>query len=94
MGLFKEDVESVYEEDIKPRLVEKDGSVHIIMVNSFDKWTNELFGCDSKYTIQMEKIISSMQKDGYEIVDIKFITANNEAFSSLMKGFHTLIMYK
>ena len=43
------------------------------MVNSFSKWINQNFGCEDKYTTQIDEIISSMQLDGYEIVDIKLI---------------------
>lgn len=64
------------------------------MVNSFSKWINQNFGCEDKYTTQIDEIISSMQLDGYEIVDIKIDSLQNQGLSGSMEGFHTVILYK
>lgn len=84
----------VFEKEIKPRLKEKDGFTHIIMVNSFSKFLNQNFGCEDKYTTQMDEIITSMQMLGYEIVDMKVTVMQNQGFTGKMEGFNTLIMYK
>lgn len=42
------------------------------MVNSFSKWLNQTFECENKYTGQIDGIITAMQENGYEIVDVKF----------------------
>ena len=75
MGIFnkaqKQVAENIYEKSVKPHLKEKDGLTHIVMVNSFGKWINQAFGCEDKYTEQIDYILTSMQQDGYEIIDMK-----------------------
>lgn len=97
MGLFsstqKTMASSVYS-NMKKYLKPKDGKTHVIMVNSFSKWLNQSFECESKYTTQIDTIISNMQNDGYEIVDIKFNSLLNQGISGEMEGFRTLILYK
>lgn len=97
MGFFnnvqKETAVATYEQ-MKKYLKNKDGKVHVLMVNSFSKFVNEIFGCESKYTTQIDEIILRMQNDGYEIVDIKFNSVQNQGVSGQMEGFHTLIIYK
>lgn len=98
MGLFnnvqKVTSVSIYESQIKPRLKEKDGFTHIIMVNSFSKWLNQNFGCEDKYTTQIDEILTAMQKDGYEILDVKFNSIQGQGLTKQMEGYHTLITYK
>lgn len=84
---------SVYA-NLQEYLSPKDGKVHVVMVNSFSKWTNQNFGCEDKYTTQINSIVSLMQRDGYEIVDIKFNSIMNQGVLGTAEGFHTLIMYK
>lgn len=97
MGLFnnmqKNMAINVYN-DVKKHLSEKDGNKHVVMINSFSKWINQNFGCEDKYTTQIDEIISSMQCDGYEIIDIKFNSIQGQGLSGQMEGFHTLIVYK
>lgn len=85
---------NIYDESIKPCLRVKDGKVHVVMINSFSKWINQSFDCESKYTNQIDAILFLMQKDGYEIIDIKFNSLKNQGLSGEMEGFHTLIIYK
>ncbi|MBP2015737.1 hypothetical protein [Anaerococcus degeneri] len=98
MGFFssgqKAIAQSIYEKEVKPNLCEKDGFVHIIMINSFSKWNNQIFCVEDKYTNQVGEIVNSMQADGYEIVDIKFTTLQNQGMFKDGEGFNTLIMYK
>lgn len=87
---------SVYE-SAKKYLKPKDGNVHVVMFNSFSKLMNEIFCCEDKYTTQIDEIVSQMQNDGYEIVDIKVTILQNQGtglFGSDMEGYSTLIMYK
>jgi hypothetical protein len=98
MGIFnwfqKKAADAIYD-DVKELLKPKDGFVHVIMINSFSKILNQHFGCEDKYTVQLDAIITSMQKDGYEIVDIKFNSLRDQGlFISFMEGFHTLIIYR
>lgn len=79
---------------IRQFLKPKDGKIHIIMINSFSKWINQIFGCEDKYTTQIDEIIMKMQFDGYEIIDVKFNSMQGQGLSGQMEGFHTLIMYR
>lgn len=89
----KATADSVYAK-MKQHLVPKDGFVHVVMINSFSKWMNQNFECESKYTTQIDCIITGMQADGYEIVDVKFNSLMSQGLTGTMEGFHTLITYK
>lgn len=97
MGLFtsiqKSNADAIYSY-AKKYLKPKDGKIHIIMINSFSKWLNQNFECEDKYTTQIDTIISSMQDDGYEILDVKFNSLMNQGILGQMEGFHTLITYR
>lgn len=76
---------------------EKDGFTHVVMFNSFSKLGNEIFTCEDKYTTQIDEILTLMQKDGYEILDVKVNTIQNQGtglFGGDMEGYTTLITYK
>ena len=90
----KQSAENIYEKQVRPNLKEKDGLLHIVMINSFSKWLNQNFGCEDKYTTQIDSILTDMQKDGFEIVDIKFNSMKNQGLSGQMEGYETLIIYK
>ncbi|MGI6076198.1 MAG: hypothetical protein ACOYD9_07525 [Pyramidobacter sp.] len=97
MGLFSkgqhEAAETEYR-NLRKYLHEKDGKVHVVMVNSFSKWINQFFGCEDKYTTQIDTLLSLMQDDGYEIVDVKFNSLTNQGITGTMEGFHTLVVYR
>lgn len=97
MGMFTSTQKNIsgneYEKRIKKFLI-KDGNTHIIMVNSFSKFIDQNFGLEDKYTTQIDSILSDMQKDGYQIIDIKFDSLQNQGLLKDMEGFHTLITYK
>lgn len=97
MGIFTksqtEASEYAYAE-IYDYLSEKDGNVHVIMINSFSKFLNQSLGCETKYTTQIDTILSLMQKDGYEIIDVKFNSIQDQGLTKAMEGFHTLVTYR
>ena len=100
MGMFTKSqktlatgVYATYKKFIK----EKDGFVHVVMFNSFSKLGNEVFTCEDKYTTQNDEILILMQKEGYEILDVKANTIRNQGtglFGADMEGYTTLITYK
>ncbi len=100
MGMFtktQKNMANVIYNEAKKYLKEKDGNIHVVMFNSFSKLINELFCCEDKYTTQIDEIVTCMQNDGYEIIDIKFNTLQNQGkgfFGDSMEGYSTLIMYK
>ncbi|MDD3488798.1 MAG: hypothetical protein PHR62_02800 [Paludibacter sp.] len=97
MGIFtknQKNAATVIYEETKKFLKEKDGNVHVVMINSFSKLLNQIFGCEDKYTTQIDEILTCMQNDGYEIIDVKFNSISNQGMSKEMEGFNTLIIYK
>lgn len=98
MGLLsnsrKASGEALYQKEVKPQLVKQDENVHIVMIDSFSKLVNQVFGVESKYTEQIGSIVNCLQDDGYEIVDIKFDSLKGQGIMGTNEGFHTLIMYK
>ena len=96
MGMFSESQENaalrVYEE-MKGHLKQRNGKLHVVMVNSFSKFLNQQFCCEDKYTTQIETILTFMQRDGYEIVDVKFNSIKGQGLTGSFEGFHTLISY-
>lgn len=98
MGFFskvqQQDSERVYLKEVKPFLKEKDGLTHMVMINSFSKWLNNVFCCENKFTTQIDEILIDMQQDGYEIIDVKFNSLANQGMTGSAEMFHTLIIYK
>ncbi len=92
-GVQSIEAENIYEK-AKKYIKEKNGNVHLLMINSFSKYLNQQFGCEDKYTTQLNTIIEGLQNDGYEIVDIKFNSLMGQGLTGNMEGFHTLILYK
>jgi len=84
---------TVYQ-NMKPYLKSKDGKVHVALVNSFSKFLNQHFGCDDKYTNQIDELLSCMQDDGYEIIDFKLTTLKGQGVFGSLEGYSTLIVYK
>lgn len=97
MGLFSKNQEvmadNIYVNSVKPNL-KKDGFTHIVMINSFSKWLNQNFECETKYTTQIDTILTSMQQEGFEIIDVKFNSIQGQGITGQMEGFHTLITYR
>lgn len=92
-GMQKNTAVAIYDET-KKYLSSKDGKIHIVMINSFSKWLNQSFGCEDKYTVQIDEILSKMQDDGYEIIDVKMNSIQNQGLTGQMEGFNTLITYR
>lgn len=97
MGIFKSvqkgEAEVLYEK-IKENLAEKDGLTHVIMINSFARELNDAFCCETKYTVQIDSILNQMQKDGYEILDVKFQSVESFLYKKGKEAYRTLIVYK
>ncbi len=96
MALF-DHMQQVSAEDVYAtvqKYLVRDGRFHVVMVNSFSKWINQHFGCETKYTNQVDGILASMQNDGFEILDVKFNSIMNQGLFGEMEGFHTLISYR
>lgn len=97
MGFFQNAQKSVADtvyNQMTQNLAQKDGKVHIIMVNSFSKLGNQNFGVDEKYTTEIDSLLISMQNDGYEIVDVKFNSISGQGLTGNRTGFNTVILYK
>lgn len=83
-----EKLENAYNE-IKESLKEKDGKVHIIMINGKSFLALKELECLNKYTNEVDSVLSFMQDDGYEIIDVK-----HQFISDSSRQYITLIMYK
>lgn len=98
MGLFTKNQENrsknVYNEEVQQYIAEKDGFQHVIMIESFSKFGNMNFGVEDKYTTQLDHILTAMQRDGYEIINVEHTTVKGQGTLEVMEGFHTLITYK
>ena len=92
-GVQQASAETTYK-DAKKYLKPKDGKIHVIMFNSFSKLANQIFSCEDKYTTQIDTILSAMQDDGYEIVDVKITVIQNQGLVGEMEGFNTLITHR
>lgn len=92
-GQHESMAETVYTNAAK-YLAPHDGATHIIMLNSFSKLGNQNFDCDSKYTVEIDTVLRNMQKDGYQIVDVKFNSITGQGLTGNRTGFNTLITYK
>ena len=79
-------------QDIKEYLSIKDDRKHVVLVNTISKLTTNGMECENKYTIQIDGVLEEMQKDGYEIIDIK-IDASNQIMTNI-NLIRTLITYK
>ena len=95
MALFDKNFEKAKNElyqDIKEYLSIKDDRKHVVLVNTISKLTTNGMECENKYTIQIDGVLEEMQKDGYEIIDIK-IDASNQIMTNI-NLIRTLITYK
>ncbi len=97
MGVFTkgQEAQSNYAYDrMKQYLSTKDDKIHVVLVNSFSKLGNQNLDCDDKYTTEIDNIISSMQNDGYEIINVVMNSMAGQGLTGNRTGFHTLITYK
>ncbi|CEO33220.1 hypothetical protein [Paraclostridium sordellii] len=83
-----EKLENAYNK-IKEFLKEKDGKVHVIMINGKIYIPHEELSCENNYTNEVDSVVSFMQDDGYEIIDVKY-----QLVGSSESKYSTLIMYK
>lgn len=47
-----------------------------------------------KYTTEIDYVLNCMQREGYEILDIKFNSIPNQGVTGNRTGFNTLITYR
>ncbi len=96
MGVFSKDYEKEAEElwkEVEKDLRPKDGLQHALIIDSF--FINKTLGLEKRnfiynkeYTIAMNKLIEQLQKNGYDIIEIKVVS--DDSCSSI----RILIMYE
>ncbi len=94
MGLFDKNFEKSTSElykGIKEYLNPKDGNKHVVLINTTSKLTTNGMECENKYTIQVNGIIEEMQKDGYDILDVK-LDASQQIMGNMVL-IRTLVIY-
>lgn len=89
MGLFSKDTYKY--EEVKRLLKRKDGNKHIILLEMGK--LSFLTGYDEEYTSKTDEILSKMQHDGYEIVDVQLSTSIRGDLKESV-DLETLIVYK
>ncbi|WP_460589218.1 hypothetical protein, partial [Escherichia coli] len=77
--------------EVKRLLKRKDGNTHVILLEM--EKLSFLTGYDEEYTTKTDEILSQMQNDGYEIVDIRFSTGIKGDLKQSV-DLETLIIYK
>ncbi|MEG0330208.1 MAG: hypothetical protein RR624_07235 [Longicatena sp.] len=85
--------ETTYE-DISRHFHEKDGFKHVIILNGFSNLANLYFECDLEFSLQLDKFLSHMQNDGYELVDIKVTPIANPNIVGFAAAYNTMIIYR
>ena len=97
MAMFAKTQEDAAErvwDKVKKQLAPKDGMTHVLMINSFSKFVNQVFSVEDKYTRQIDLILTNMQNAGYQILDVKFNSIQGQGLTGNQEGFNTLIIYR
>lgn len=98
MGLFsqqtKDNFNNARADSVLKCLKPKDGKTHIIVFRSFSKAALNVFGCDEKYTNEMDAILVDMQNKDYEIIDVKINTLSNQGATGQRDGYITCVTYR
>ena len=91
---YKEAANNVYEAS-REFLRKQNGLTHVICFYLFSQMATKVTACDGKITDQLNQIIVAMQKDGYEILDIKMTpTFESGAITGQRSGYLVTISYK
>ncbi len=96
MGLFSKS--NAYSTEVRNNLVPKDGNIHVLLLNHFTRYINQVYpevATEGGINDAVNDILSGMQSDGYEIIDVKLTSNWNDG---KLKGewwcYNTLIIYK
>ena len=98
MGLFsqqtKDNFNNARADVVLKSLKPKDGKTHVLILRSFSKVATAVFGCDEKYTNEVDAVLVEMQNKGYEIVDVKINSAVSSGAAGVREGYVTCIIYR
>ena len=72
----------------------KDGLVHVIMITLPRQTGVRKSEYNEFYNKEIDKILTRMQNEGYEILDMKFMSSLGSTKGVSETGVHTQIMYK
>ncbi len=93
MALFGKKEDVIPYDIAKANLAAKDGKLHVIMVNTWNTWTEQKFNCDAKVTGELDQVLSGMQEDGYEIVNVQHTSLSSGGGFGVV-NYTTLITYR
>jgi len=82
--LYKKTAESVYENS-RQFLRQKNDYVHVMYYYIPGDMVDSVFSCESKMTVQVNQIIVSMQKEGYEILSVDLRPTFEDASFKMFK---------
>lgn len=90
----KELANSIYETS-REYLRKKNGLTHVMCYYIFSSIVTEMTSCEGKITDQLNQIIVAMQKEDYEILDVKIVpTMETSTFNKNRRGYLVTITYK
>lgn len=81
-------------DNIKPYLKKKDGYRHVVILQSYTNLTTGFFECEKMCTLQTDDFLVHMQKDGYEVIDVKISPIGNPSIIGAVSGYSIVIGYK
>lgn len=86
--------DSIYEAS-REHLRKQNGLTHVMCYYLFSQIVTTMSTCEEKITDQTNQIIVAMQKEGYEILDVKIVpTMDTSSFNKNRNGFLLTITYK
>lgn len=97
MGAFDESRKAVAEglyEAAKPYLRKHNGLTHVIFFYLTGEFGGSHYGCDQKMTLQLNQYIVGMQKDDYEILDIKLEVLPEKSALMNQQRYVAMVTYK
>lgn len=81
-------------DDIRPYIKDKDGYQHILVLHATTTLSVNPFQCETRFTMQMDDFLLRMQKDGYEVLNIRISPMGNPNILGAVSGFSIVINYK
>ncbi len=72
----------------------QDGKIHVLMYQSFSRIRDQHMAPDSKYNLEINQLLASIQAQGRQIVDIKFAVLRDQGMTGSREGYRTMIIYK
>lgn len=81
--------------DLLKQIPEQDGNLHVAMFVCFGSSSKLMaMGADEKFNTQANEILSIMQSNGLQILDVKFECDTQQGISKSGIGYYVLVTYR